>query len=121
MSESTVSVKLTVAYVGSGGNARNGRYAFSYTPDFVAVSSPDTILQYSLSSETDKRFSVESYAVNDPTGQLQDFQLNDGVLTVKNLYSKENQLILLSILVRDSIENDIIDCDPEVTNVPPPQ
>lgn len=122
MSESnTVSVELTVAFVGSGGNARNGKYSYSYTPDFVAVTNPDTILQYSLSAQTDSRFVIDSYAVNDPTGQLSEFELKNGVLTMKNAVTQQNQLILLSVLVKDTIDNDIIDCDPEVTNVPPPQ
>ncbi len=116
-----IQVELTVAYVASGGNARNGKYSYSYTPDFVPVVDDETVLQYTLSDETDKRFVIRSYAICDPTNQLYDIELGDGKLIMKNRYTEQNQLISLSILVHDTTLNDIIDCDPEVTNLPPPE
>lgn len=114
-------VKLTVAYVRSGGNARSGKYAFSYTPDFVVVDEKNTVLSYSLSDETDDRFSIYSYAVCDPTKQIENIKLEGGVLSMTNSCTENNQLIMLSVLVKDSTNGDIIDCDPEVTNLPPPE
>ena len=118
--QNTISVELTIAYVGNGGNTRNGKYSFEYTPDFVAVSDKDTVLKYTLSDKTDKRFVIHSYAICDPTNQLYDIEFGDGKLIMKNKCSEQNQLISLSLLVQDTTLDDIINCDPEVTNVPPP-
>ncbi len=116
----SVAVTLTVTYVGSGGNARNGRYSYSYTPDFVQVNDKDTAITYTLDSKSATRFSIVSYALCDPTSQMYDVNITDGVLSMMDHCSQENQVIILSVLVIDNETGVIIDCDPQVTNVPPP-
>ncbi len=115
-----VAVTLTVSYVGHGGNARNGRYFYNYTPDFVQVDDKDTAITYALDSKSATRFSIYSYALCDPTNQMYDVNLEGGVLSMMDHCSEENQVIILSILVKDNETGVIIDCDPQVTNVPPP-
>lgn len=120
-SKSTVKVELTVAWVNHGGNAVDGTYFYSYSPTFVSVTEHNTPIEYSMHNECADRYEIQSYALNDPTNQMTDIKLSNGVLSMVNLCNKDNQLIQLSILVLDKKTGVLIDADPQVTNTPPPE
>ena len=120
-------VTLNVAYVGQGGNAHQGQYMYGFTPNFLIVREKDVRIEYSLDRESAKRFEILSYAINDPWEQMTKVKLRDGVLSMTDRFSEHHKLINLCILVKDMQEQDehgndiVIDCDPQVTNVPPPE
>ncbi len=116
----SINIALNVAFVNQGGNANDGKYFYSYTPDFALVSASDTRITYNLNGPGDKRFVIHSFAICDPNNEMSDFQLTDSSFSMTDAYKNINELIALTILVEDTLTGDIINCDPQVTNVPPP-
>ncbi len=119
----TTTVILHIAYVGHGGNGADGKYFYSYTPSFVPVYAKDTKIEYILHDDSETRYQIFDFAINDPGDQIFDAQIDKqtGNFSMRNKCTEDHQLILLSILVKDTQTGAIIDCDPQVTNVPPPE
>lgn len=117
MSEKVIQVSLAVMFVGSGGNTRDGRYFYSFTPAVVDVTEPDTEIVYTLSEETPKRFVIADLYANDVgmtlRGKKVDAQQRSLSVINKN---SEHQLVILSLLVLDGDTR--INCDPQMTNSP---
>ncbi len=117
----SINIALTVAFVNQGGNANDGKYFYNYTPDFALVSIANTQITYTLDDEHSKRFVILSYAICDPNNEMSDIQLTDTTLSMNDACNKQNELISLTIIVKDTVTGDLINCDPQVTNVPPPE
>jgi hypothetical protein len=114
-----VVINLEVARVGHGGNTGAGKYFYNFFPDIVNVSGGDTLMSYRLSADTDRDFRFRRFFSTDALGQLSKPRiLDDGRrLDVMNANTAE-YLILVSIQVEDLRDGTLINCDPQVTNVP---
>jgi hypothetical protein len=112
-------IQLTVAYVEFGGNTGAGKYFYSYSPDIIKVTQKDETLDFVLSKATDSRFNIDTLVSTDANNQLQNLQLasNKKSIAVVNT-NTHAQLTLVSILVKDTINDLHISCDPQVLNVP---
>lgn len=117
MSGKIIEVSLAVMFVGSGGNTRDGRYFYSFTPAIVDVTEPDTEIVYSLTEDTPKRFVLADLYANDVGMTLRDKKVHatQRSLSVVNK-NTQHQLVILSLLVLDGTTR--INCDPQMTNSP---
>lgn len=117
MSEKVIEVSLAVMFVGSGGNTRDGRYFYSFTPAIVDVTEPDTEIVYTLSEDTPKRFVMADLYANDVGMTLHDKKVaaSQRSLSIVNA-NTQHQLVILSLLVMDGATR--INCDPQMTNTP---
>lgn len=120
MTQTTATIELTVAKVGSGGNTHQGQYFYSFNPANLLVLEPDTKVVFELSPETAESIEIWRVVSSDNSDQLKGFErsANKRALSFNNANTVE-QLILLSVLVIDQANDAaIINCDPQMTNVP---
>lgn len=115
----TMEILLSIARVESGGNTGGGKYFYSFDPDLILVSEPDTEVLLKLSNETEKGFAIEDLITTDSRDQLEDPKIrSDGrALTIKNI-NQRKELILASVLVKDLTNDRLINCDPQMVNRP---
>lgn len=117
MAGKPIDVALTVFFVGSGGNTRDGRYFYSFDPPIVDVTEPDTDVTYTLSKDTPADFWIADLYANDVGMNLRNKRVGESKrsLTITNTNSV-HQLVILSLLV---MHNDTrVNCDPQITNTP---
>lgn len=117
MAGKPINVTLSVFFVGSGGNTRDGRYFYSFDPPIVDITEPDTDITYTLSKDTPEDFSIADLYANDVGMNLRNKRIASGQrsLTITNSNSV-HQLVVLSILV---MHKDVrVNCDPQMTNTP---
>jgi len=111
-------IKLTVSYVGSGGNARKGTYFYSFDPDIIVVSARQTRIAFILDEETEPGFVIQDMVTSDSKYQLSHPTIIDGRRIEVVNENTQRQLIYVSILVYDKLRNDLVACDPQVINSP---
>ena len=119
MAGKPIDVTLTVFYVGSGGNTRDGRYFYSFDPPIVDVTEPDTVVTYTLSKNTGADFFIADLYANDVGMNLRNKHVGETKrsLSITNTNSV-HQLVILSLLVMDGDVR--VNCDPQMTNTPRP-
>ncbi|MCB1636934.1 MAG: hypothetical protein KDI51_20260 [Xanthomonadales bacterium] len=120
MTPTTVTVELSVARVGSGGNTAQGQYFYSFNPANILIYEPDTQVILELSKDTADNFEIWRLVTSDNSNQLSDMVRSSGnrQLSFSNANSVE-QLILVSVLVIDKANDGrIVNCDPQMINVP---
>lgn len=117
MAGNHIEVNLTVFFVGSGGNTRDGRYFYSFDPPIVNVTEPDTEISYTLSKNTGEDFVIADLYANDAAKNLRDKRIagSKRSITITNSNSV-HQLVVLSILVMHGEVR--VNCDPQITNTP---
>lgn len=117
MGDETIHVELAVMRVFSGGNARDGRYFYSFTPPIVDVTEPDTQIVYTLSKDTVPEMVLIDLYANDAGITLHSKRVGSDQrsLTVTNRNAVQ-QLVILSLLVMDGAVR--VNCDPQMTNTP---
>ncbi len=114
-----VIINLEVARVGRGGNTGGGKYFYNFFPDLVNVLKPDTVMSYRLSADTGRDFRFSRFFSTDALGQLSKPQILDDGRQLDVLNANTVQyLILVSIQVEDRLDGTLVNCDPQVTNVP---
>jgi hypothetical protein len=117
MSARPINVSLAVMFVGSGGNTRDGRYFFSFTPATINVTEPDTEVVFSLSADTAARFQITDLYASDNGSNLSGLTRSADRRSLSIVNSnKVQQLVFVSLLVMDGDVR--VNCDPQMTNTP---
>ncbi len=117
MSEKPIPVSLAVMFVASGGNTRDGRYFYSFTPATINVTEPDTEVVFTLSDDTSARFQIADLYASDNGGNLSGLKKSSDRRSLSIVNSnKAQQLVFVSVLVMDGDVR--INCDPQMTNTP---
>ncbi|MCB1606332.1 MAG: hypothetical protein KDI71_05085 [Xanthomonadales bacterium] len=120
MTQTTATVSLSVARVGSGGNTNQGEYFYSFNPANLLVFEADTKVVYELSSESADSFEIWRVVTSDNSDQIKgvDRAASRRSISFTNANTVE-QLISVSVLVIDKANDGaIVNCDPQMTNVP---
>jgi len=66
-----INIKLSIAYVESGGNAgSNGQYFYSFDPTCIYILGKDVVMNFILSDSTDPRFKIVEFLSSDGVGQF---------------------------------------------------
>jgi hypothetical protein len=115
----TIKVQLNLASVESGGNTASGRYFYSFTPDLIIVKQSPTTIVFEFSPDTARHYRIEDLVTTDAKFQLsRSLTSDDGrTMTIDNR-NTERSLIFISVLVRDTSNDVLINCDPQMINVP---
>ncbi|MBL0165254.1 MAG: hypothetical protein IPP82_16795 [Xanthomonadales bacterium] len=112
-------VELSVAAVDSGGNTGRGRYFYSFTPDIILVTQSPTKLVFKFSSETESHFSMQDFVTSDSKYQLSEVvKSTDGRSFTMLNQNTQKTLISISVLVKDTKMDVLINCDPQMPNIP---
>ncbi len=117
MSSKPINVSLAVIRSESGGNTRDGRYFYSFTPAIINVTEPDTEIVFTLSAETAATYTMADIYVNDISATFSSKKVGSDQRSLSIVNSnKVQQLIFVSLLV---MHGDIrVNCDPQMTNTP---
>ncbi|MFD1298818.1 hypothetical protein ACFQ4Q_19510 [Lysobacter gummosus] len=119
-----LSIQLTLAHVGFGGNAGKGHYFYSFSPDVATVQTSTPItLEYVFEEEVSSRFQIVNVLNSDAYKQIGAPEiLDDGRRVRMRNQNSVSTLIFFTVLVRDSLsaynDVDLISCDPQVGNDP---
>lgn len=115
----TIKVLLNLAAVESGGNTADGRYFYSFTPSLLIARQSPTSVVFELSPDTASHYAIEDLVTTDAKFQLSQGRTSDDgrAMTIENR-NTERSLIFISVLVRDSKNDLLINCDPQMINVP---
>ena len=115
----TIEIELFVNYVKSGGNTRKGQYFYSFDPDLIVVSKPQTTLVFSHHKEAASTFRIVDLVTSDAKYQFGKPTIaEDGrSVTVIN-ENTQRQLMYVVVLVKDAERNELVACDPQVINSP---
>lgn len=115
----TLNVMLTVSRMSSGGNTGDGKYLYAFNPSLLIVTQSPVTVTFQLSPDTSKDFVIEDYVSTDSRFQLDPGKVSDGRRTLAIVNQNTQRcLIFLTLLVRDVSNNFLINCDPQMTNVP---
>jgi len=111
-------IELTVAYVGFGGNIGDGEYFYSYSPNVIMVTKKDTDLNFVFSSATNEHFQMLEIVTTDANNQFgKGTKSADNRSIVVKDTNTNDQLTMVSIIVKDKSRDKLISCDPQVLNV----
>ncbi len=114
-----MNVELTVAFVGFGGNAAEGEYFFSYSPNVILIEKKDVTVNIVFSPETGEQFEMQAFLTSDDGQEFGARKFSSNKRSVEVLdRNTRPQLIQTSVLVRDTGRNRLISCDPQVLNIP---
>ncbi len=114
-----VTILLAVSLVESGGNTGDGKYFYSFTPNLLHIEDGPSLLTYTFGPETPPNFEFLAAFACDPRNQLGMPRVSDDKrsVTIRH-FNTLGQLALLSFLVKDTLQNCTLSCDPQVTNIP---
>ncbi|ALN81754.1 hypothetical protein [Lysobacter antibioticus] len=114
-------IELTVAHVVFGGNAAQGRYFYSFSPDVVTVGKDQSPVKitYRLEKEVSKHFKIDGVLNSDSKDQIYDTKIAADGRNASMMNRNDTQtLIFFSVLVRDEKRGVLVACDPQVGNDP---
>lgn len=119
MSDKTVTIKLTVAHVGTGGNTRKGQYFYSFDPDVIVVTQPRVTMNFVLDDDTASNFVIRDFVTSDAKYQFSrpKFLQDRRSVAVLN-ENTQRQLTYVTVLVHDNKRDELVICDPQVINSP---
>jgi hypothetical protein len=111
---------LTVTRVGTGGNSRGGgKYLYEFDPELINITKTPTLLRFQLSKQTAPNFAITDLFTTDSKFQLRGRKIEDGGRVISMLNDNTaQQLIFISLQLWDSDAQEIVNCDPQVTNTP---
>jgi hypothetical protein len=121
-SSSPIDVTLTVkdSLLGDG-NTGGGRYNYTFDPDLIHVTEHDTEIVYRLAKEDQSRFRIVNLYSTDTRDQLDELEIREDGAELKIVHRNTyQQLTVVSLLVHDTKHDHPVNCDPQVTNDPPP-
>ncbi len=119
---SSIDVVLTVEdNLLEQGNTGGGSYSYSFEPDLIHVTERDTEIVYRLAEGDWPRFRITNIYTTDSKNQLEQKEVRmDGAELSVVHRNTHQQLIVVSLLVHDTKNDRPVNCDPQVTNDPPP-
>lgn len=115
----TMNIMLSIATADSNGNTGDGKYNYVFSPGLIiAIASPVTVT-IQLTKDTLARFVIEDLVSTDSKFQLgaPRIDTNGRSMSIDNQNS-QRCLIFMSVLVRDTVNGYLLNCDPQMTNVP---
>jgi hypothetical protein len=117
-----MNIQLTVAKVEFGGNTGEGKYFYAFSPKTVIIKNNHSPIQISFTKSTSDDFEMVSLLSTDNHNTLTKpiFAIGNRSLEVQTTNSQQ-QLINVSVLVRDMSDGSLINCDPQVLNDPDPE
>ncbi len=114
-----IQIEMFVNYVTVGGNTRRGQYFYSFDPDLVVVSQPQTRLVFNLHKEVPASFRIVDLVTSDAKYQLGNPKFAEGGRSVEVIdENTQRQLMYIVVLVKDTERNELVACDPQVVNSP---
>ena len=112
-------IKLTIAYVGFGGNIANGEYFFCYDNDVIFVTDKDTSIEFIFSEATTNDFSMKALLSTDSADQITKIIKSSDNRSYSLMHrNTKAQMTFTTILVEDKKRGKLISCDPQVLNSP---
>lgn len=115
----TIDVLLDVNRVGHGGNTGGGQYFYSFWPEIANTDTTDTTLVYALSDDTPRHFRIRYFFSSDALDQLSAPKIShDGRRVEVVNKNTRAYLIQVSLQVEDTRNGRLVNCDPQVTNIP---
>jgi len=112
-------MQLSVAYVEFGGNTGGGEYFYAFSPQSVIARNPNAPFRISFTKSTDARFRIVEILTTDTQNEFRNPILTPDQRSVEFTNSNtKKQLISVSTLVFDSVNQTYINCDPQVLNSP---
>lgn len=112
-----IEIKLSVAYVGFGGNTGEYKYFFAFSNPNIIVTKPNTVIKILLSESMQENFSIKNYVSTDIIKDITT-TTKSGKSIVLNDSNTQSQLIDFSIIVYDKKRDYYFSCDPQVLNSP---
>jgi hypothetical protein len=122
MSSKVITVSLTVTEDPTGkGKANGGSYDYTFIPDSVHVTEKKTLIVYELVKEDRERFEMVDMYTTDTKKQFAKMQIIDKGTAISVIHeNSRKQLTVVSLRVKDRARSIPVNCDPQVTNDPPP-
>lgn len=115
----SIDVQLDVTRVGHGGNTGGGEYFYNFWPDITNTSKSDTVLVYALSEDTPAHFRIRHFFSSDALEQLSAPKISSDGRRVEVVNKNSRPyLIQVSLQVEDTRNGRMVNCDPQVTNIP---
>lgn len=114
-------VELTVVRVIAGGNAGDGGYFYSFSPDILLSEAPGKII-YRLSEDSSQGLQIRTVVDSASDGQMSPPEIKaDGSEAIVQNHLIKPELINVAVIVIDLERPGLfIKCDPQVLNVPDP-
>lgn len=114
-------IQLSVAFVEFGGNINSGKYFFCFSPETIIVTQPNQPIVVSFTKSTADRFQMVDFITTDAEAEFTDviYRNKQRTLQVTDINTKK-QLINVSVLIKDTVNDELINCDPQVLNSPDP-
>ncbi len=115
-------ILLSIARVDFNGNTGDGEYFYSFYPQTIFTHDKDAKFVVKFTERTTEHFEMVSMITSDAEDQLRESHVMPGKREIhaKNLNTKR-KMINVSIVVRDTKSNLLINCDPQVLNDPDPE
>lgn len=110
-----INITLSVSPVARGGNSPCGRYLYNFSQQIIKVDKSSNIV---VDLEKSKQFKLEGFKVT----RVSESPFNEASLDSKKIViddldtSDQNAIYDLTIKVRDTENNALILCDPQVKN-----
>jgi hypothetical protein len=102
-------------------NSRCGHYYYKFDPDVVHVDESSTLIEYKLAEKDEKRFEVVQLYVTDANAQIAEPKRSHDNTVISIVHKNTTrQLTVVTVRVRDRKHSRHVNCDPQVTNDPPP-
>lgn len=113
-------VHLTVFAVDSSPLVRDGDYDYEFSADAVVLRHSPTTIVYALTQTTESYYTIEDVVTTDSKSQIRTIEISKDKrsVTLVNINSVRT-LIYLTILVRDTRNRALVNCDPQMTNARP--
>jgi hypothetical protein len=110
---------LSITPVQADGNTGDGKYHYAFSPSLIiAIESPLTVT-IELTSDTPTYFIIEDLVTTDSKFQVGKHQVAAAGRNITFVNQNTQRcLIFMSVLVRDTKTGVLINCDPQMTNVP---
>jgi hypothetical protein len=103
------------------GNTGGANFTYTFVPDLVHVDKKDTDIVYRISEQDWPRFQMADMYTTDVHDQLHGVNIIEDGRAIRVVHrNSRKQLTIVSIKVNDTQSKARLDCDPQVTNDPPP-
>lgn len=117
----TVNVTVSVAHTESGGNTADGQFFYAFDRNRILLEASNTLLTFTLSSETATNFEMDSLVSSDTLNQLQGTSARPDPTSISVVVKNDvNYLLQIALIVRHIKTGALIICDPQVICRPKP-
>ena len=116
-----MNIELSVAKVEFGGNTGEGKYFYAFRPQTIIVKTNHSPIVVNFTKSTSDDFVMVALLTTDSQDILSKpiFTMGNRSLEIQTNNSTQ-QLISVSVLVKDKSDGSLLNCDPQVLNDPDP-